>query len=103
MATNSHTAPGKTIQHNRLLRPILGIPVFYKVLIANSFIIFVGATGGTWLASGLNTTPQVPIFLMAFVTIGWLLSLSVYFVVLQVAFRPLHCFGKVMKCVQQGV
>src|SRR5436853_5207253 len=102
MATNSHTAPGTTIQHNWLLRPILGIPVFYKVLIANSFIIFVGATGGTWLASGLNTTPQVPILLVAFVTIGWLLSVALNFVVLQIAFRPLHGLGKVMKRVQEG-
>src|SRR5436853_1342910 len=102
MATNSHTARGNTLQHNRLLRPILGIPVFYKVLIANSFIIFVGATGGTWLASGLNTTPQVPILLVAFVTIGWLLSVALNFVVLQIAFRPLHGLGKVMKRVQEG-
>jgi two-component system, NarL family, sensor histidine kinase UhpB len=102
MATNSHTARGNTLQHNRLLRPILGIPVFYKVLIANSFIIFVGATGGTWLASGLNTTPQAPIFLIAFVTIGWLLSVALNFVVLQIAFRPLHGLEKVMKRVQAG-
>ena len=39
----------------RLLRPILALPIFYKVLIANSLIIFVGATGGTWLAANLST------------------------------------------------
>ncbi len=102
MATNSNIAPGKAIQHNWLIRSVLAIPVFYKVLIANSLIIFVGATGGTWLASGLDTMPQVPIFLVAFVTIGWLLSVALNFVVLQIAFRPLHGLGKVMKRVQEG-
>src|SRR5579864_4154352 len=89
-------------RNHRILKPVLAIPVFYKVLIANSLIIFVGATGGTWLASGLDTTPQVPIFLIAFVTIGWLLSVALNFVVLQIAFRPLHGLGKVMRRVQEG-
>lgn len=102
MATNSNTTNGKTMQNNILLKPLLGIPVFYKVLIANSFIIFVGATGGTWLASRLNTIPQAPIFLVAFVTIGWLVSVALNFVVLQIAFRPLHDLEKVMKHVQKG-
>ncbi len=35
------------VQNNGLLKPLLAIPVFYRVLIANSLIIFVGATGGT--------------------------------------------------------
>jgi two-component system sensor histidine kinase UhpB len=87
-----------------LLRLILGIPVFYKVLIANSLIIFVGATGGTWLASRLNTNtiPQVPIILITFITLGWLVSVALNFVVLQIAFRPLHALEKVMKHVQEG-
>src|SRR5438445_710577 len=34
-----------------IFRPLLSLPVFYKVLFANSLIIFVGATGGTWLTS----------------------------------------------------
>lgn len=93
---------GEVVQNNRLLRPLLGLPVFYKVLLANSFIIFVGASGGTWLASQLNRTTYAPIFLIVFVTIGWLVSVILNFVVLQIAFRPLMDLGKVMKRVQTG-
>src|SRR5579871_5058336 len=49
------TEPGQ--QGNRLLRRLLSIPIFYKVLFANSLIIFAGATGGTWLATHLNESP----------------------------------------------
>ncbi|GAC1403289.1 MAG: hypothetical protein NVS4B12_04430 [Ktedonobacteraceae bacterium] len=93
---------GEVVQNNRLLRPLLGLPVFYKVLLANSFIIFVGASGGTWLASQLNRITYAPIFLVVFVTIGWLVSVILNFVVLQIAFRPLMDLGKVMKRVQTG-
>jgi len=92
----------EVVQNNKLLRPFLGIPVFYKVLLANSFIIFVGASGGTWLASQLNSTTYAPISLIVFVTIGWLVSVILNFVVLQIAFRPLMDLGKVMKRVQAG-
>jgi len=47
----------ETKQNNKLLRTLLGIPVLYKVLLANSLIIFAGATGGTWLATNLNHSP----------------------------------------------
>ncbi len=92
----------EVVQNNKLLRPLLGIPVFYKVLLANSLIIFVGATGGTWLASQLNSTTYAPISLIVFVAIGWLVSVILNFVVLQIAFRPLMDLGKVMKRVQTG-
>lgn len=90
-------------QNNTILKPLLGIPVFYKVLIANSLIIFVGATGGTWLASNLNSSPYAtPTLLAIFITIGWLVSVALNFVVLQVAFRPLMRLGKVMSRVREG-
>lgn len=89
----------------RLLRPILVLPVFYKVLIANSLIIFAGATGGTWLAVNLNsnTSPYAtPMSLAIFVAFGWLISIILNFVVLQFAFQPLMHLGKVMNRVQAG-
>ena len=88
---------------NRILKIVLGIPIFYRVLIANSLIIFVGATGGTWLATHLNASPYAtPMSLMIFVTTGWLVSVALNFVVLQIAFRPLTELGKVMKRVRAG-
>ena len=93
---------GDVVRQNKLLRPFFGIPVFYKVLIANSFIIFVGATGGTWLASQLNRIKYAPIYLIIFVAFGWLVSVALNFVVLQIAFRPLVDLTKVMNRVQGG-
>ncbi|HLH63013.1 MAG TPA: sensor histidine kinase [Ktedonobacteraceae bacterium] len=91
------------VRKNRMLKPLLSIPVFYKVLIANSLIIFIGATGGTWLATHLNKEPYAtPMSLIIFIAIGWLISIVLNFVVLQVAFRPLFHLGKVMDRVQQG-
>jgi len=88
---------------NSILKALLGIPVFYKVLIANSLIIFVGATGGTWLATHLNISPYAtPMSLIVFITMGWLVSVVLNFVVLQIAFRPLTDLVKVMKRVQAG-
>jgi len=55
---HSSTESEEVIHSHKILRPWLGIPVFYKVLIANSLIIFVGATGGTWLASNLHNSQQ---------------------------------------------
>jgi two-component system, NarL family, sensor histidine kinase UhpB len=86
---------------NRILQPLLRIPVFYRVLISNSLIIFVGATIGTWLATRLQTSPY-PLILVIFVTVGWLVSVALNFVLLQIAFRPLLALGKVMNRVQSG-
>ncbi len=101
---NHHnTEREKASQNNKLLRTLLGIPVLYKVLLANSLIIFVGATGGTWLATNLNNSPYAtPTSLIMFITIGWLLSVALNFVLLQVAFHPLIHLGKVMNRVQAG-
>ncbi|HET8840601.1 MAG TPA: sensor histidine kinase [Ktedonobacteraceae bacterium] len=87
----------------RILKPLLALPVFYKVLIANSLIIFAGATGGTWLAVNLNSRPYAtPMSLAIFVAFGWLISIALNFVVLQFAFHPLMHLGKVMNRVQAG-
>jgi two-component system sensor histidine kinase UhpB len=90
------------VQRNKLLRPLLGVPVFYRVLIANSLIIFVGATVGTYLATNLNSISYAPTALVIFVTVGWLASIGLNFVLLQIAFRPLLDLGKVMNRVQAG-
>lgn len=100
--TNSGTKFGEIVQNNGLLKPLLAIPVFYRVLLANSLIIFVGATGGTWLASQLNSSSYAPMVLVIFVTVGWLVSVALNFVLLQIAFRPLMDLGKVMSRVQAG-
>ena len=91
------------MQNHRLLKRLRTIPIFYKVLVANSAIIFVGATVGTWLATQLRPGSYTPtIILVAFVTIGWLVSVALNFVLLQFAFRPLMDLGKIMNGLQAG-
>lgn len=89
-------------RNNRFVRRILSIPVFYRVLVANSLIIFIGATGGTWLASQLPSNSYAPTGLIIFITVGWLVSVVMNFVLLRIAFRPLMDLGKVMHRVQEG-
>src|SRR5713101_7389995 len=90
-------------QSNRFLRPLLGIPALYKVLIVNSLIIFIGATGGTWLAANLNNSPYAtPASLVIFIALGWLVSVALNFVMLKITFRPLMHLGRVMNRVQAG-
>jgi len=93
------------IQDNNhtFLKRLLGIPIFYKVLLANSLIIFIGATGGTWLAANLgNNSYATPMSLIIFVAVGWLVSVVLNFVLLQIAFRPLMQLEQVMSRVQAG-
>lgn len=102
VTTRQQQAETEQQQHSAL-KPLLSIPIFYKILIANSFIIFVGATGGTWLAMHLNNSPYAtPMSLVGFIATGWLISIALNFVVLQIAFRPLTHLGKVMQRVQAG-
>src|SRR5258708_12398156 len=85
----AHSSKKYEQRNNSLFKTLLGVPVFYKVLVANSLIIFIGATGGTWLATHLNTTPYAtPTSLVVFITLGWLVRLVLNFVVRQIAFRP---------------
>ncbi|HTI14579.1 MAG TPA: HAMP domain-containing sensor histidine kinase [Dictyobacter sp.] len=98
--TNTGAPHTNLIWKSKILGSLLKVPVFYRVLIANSVIIFVGATGGTYLATRLNTISYAP--LIIFVTVGWLVSVALNFVFLQIAFRPLLALGKVMNRVQGG-
>jgi two-component system, NarL family, sensor histidine kinase UhpB len=101
--TNPQPIYQETMQNHGLLKRLLSIPIFYRVLVANSAIIFVGATVGTWLASRLRSGSYAPtIILVAFVAVGWLVSVALNFVLLQIAFRPLMDLGKIMNRVQVG-
>src|SRR5258708_11089021 len=83
---------------NSIFRALLGIPVFYKVLIANSLIIFIGATGGKLLATHLNTSPRAtPWAPVVFFTICWVVSVVLHFVGFPLALPPLFHLGKVIK------
>lgn len=93
----------EAMQNHGPLKRLLSVPIFYRVLVANSAIIFIGATVGTWLATQLRSGSYAPtIILVAFVAVGWLVSVALNFVLLQFAFRPLMDLGKIMNRVQAG-
>jgi two-component system sensor histidine kinase UhpB len=79
----------------------LALPVLFKVLIANSLVILVGATLGTYLATRIHQ-PNGAEILIGFVTTGWLISVLINFVLLKIAFHPLTQLRETMKRIQGG-
>ena len=77
------------------------MPVLLKVLLANSVVILVGATLGTYLATRIYQ-PNGPAFLMGFVAAGWLVSVLINFVLLKIAFHPLTQLRETMRRIQAG-
>ncbi len=82
-------------------RSLLALPVLFKVLIANSLVILVGATLGTYLATRIYQ-PNGPAFLIGFVVVGWLASVLINFVLLKITFHPLTRLRVTMQRIQAG-
>jgi two-component system sensor histidine kinase UhpB len=81
------------------------LPILYRVLIANSAIVVVGAVIGTWAtAAATRRSGEIagaPMVLV-FAVLGVILSVAVNFVVLRAAFRPLDTLARVADAVRQG-
>ncbi len=82
-------------------RSLLALPVMLKVLLANSVVILVGATLGTYLATRIYQ-PNGAAFLIGFVAAGWLVSVLINFILLKIAFHPLTQLRETMKRIQAG-
>ncbi len=83
------------------LLKLLALPVLLKVLLANSLVILVGATLGTYLATRIHQ-PNGTAILVVFVATGWLISVVINFILLKIAFHPLTQLRETMKRVQAG-
>jgi two-component system sensor histidine kinase UhpB len=83
------------------LKTLFAIPLLYKVLFANSFVILIGATLGTYLATQLEGNSR-PVILVGFVITGLLLSVVINFVLLKLALYPLTHLRETMREVQAG-
>ncbi|HEY8490551.1 MAG TPA: HAMP domain-containing sensor histidine kinase [Dehalococcoidia bacterium] len=83
---------------------LLGFPLFYKVLVANSAIVVLGAALGTWLTARLVSGDQVTqVQLIAgFAVAGTVLSFLVNYVALRAAFRPLEALRRTAAAVRAG-
>ncbi|MFQ6058799.1 MAG: histidine kinase [Anaerolineae bacterium] len=80
---------------------LLNLPIFYKILIANSLIIIVGAIGGTWLTR--HFIQQSNFALASFFALsGIALSILINFFVLKTALQPLSSLQETVEKVYQG-
>jgi two-component system sensor histidine kinase UhpB len=77
------------------------MPLLYKVLCANSIVILIGATLGTYLATRLQGTSR-PVLIVGFVVTGLLISVGINFLLLKLALHPLHRLRETMSLVQDG-
>ena len=82
------------------------MPLFYKVLIANSVIVVLGALAGTTITLNLaQSRPQEGLYIplvCLFATIGLLLSTALNGLLLNAAFRPLKSLRATARQVRQG-
>src|SRR5262245_40626685 len=90
----------------RLMRDrLLGLPIIYKVLVANTAILVVGAVGGTWLTIGIaRNSPAVEHYelLAAFAAVGVFVSVVVNYLVLRAALAPLTALAAAVSEVRNG-
>lgn len=102
MTADARGYPGSAARHPLLrLRRALALPLLYKVLFANSVVILLGATLGTYLATRLNTAGGIPI-LIAFIASGLLISVAINFALLKLALTPITRLRETMRQAQAG-
>jgi two-component system sensor histidine kinase UhpB len=77
------------------------LPLLYKVLAANSIVILIGATMGTYLATYLQGNSR-PVVLVGFVVTGLLISVAINFALLKLALYPLQRLRETMALVETG-
>src|ERR1700687_771222 len=87
--------PGLALKARRVsrgtVRRVLGVPIFYKVLVANSAIVILGAVFGTWITvqyGRFEPDRSSGELVAAFALVGITLTVLVNFMVLKAAFLP---------------
>jgi two-component system, NarL family, sensor histidine kinase UhpB len=85
------------------LRRLANVSIFYKILIANSSIVVVGAIAGTALTLRFgDDVDSVLEFVVLFALIGTLISVVVNWFVLRATFQPLDELERTVDQVRQG-
>lgn len=88
-----------------LLRPLLGVPLFYKILAGNVLVVVVGAVVAPWATDWYHhRSPDSPTasLVLLFVVVGVGVSALVNAVIIRVALRPLNQLEQSARRVQQG-
>jgi two-component system, NarL family, sensor histidine kinase UhpB len=89
----------------RLFAIIAALPIFTKVMIGNAGVVIFGAVMGTYVTSHTvrNESAGTPLELaFVFAAIGALLSVTVNWVVLKLALRPLDGITRTVEKVRKG-
>jgi len=87
----------------RAFHQLAHLPIFYKVLIANSFIVVGGAIVGTTLTLlSTGNTQHLPELVALFAVSGTLLSVFINWIVLRAAFRPIDVLEQTADEVRRG-
>ncbi|MCS7051645.1 MAG: histidine kinase, partial [Thermomicrobium sp.] len=87
----------------RIIERLAHLPIFYKVLIANSLIVVGGAVVGTTLTLlSTGSTDHLPELVALFATSGTLLSVLINWIVLRAAFRPIEVLEQTADEVRRG-
>lgn len=85
------------------LRPLLRLPILYRVLVANAAIVVLGAVAGTSLTvRATRDNWGGASLVLGFVLLGVILSVAVNWLVLRAAFRPLTCLERAAEAVRAG-
>jgi two-component system sensor histidine kinase UhpB len=86
-------------------RRVLGVPIFTKVLVANSAIVVLGAVCGTWLTDlyrQFDPNRSSGELVAVFALVGITLCLLVNIIVLKAAFLPLASLERAIEEVRRG-
>jgi two-component system, NarL family, sensor histidine kinase UhpB len=83
------------------LKRLYALPLLFRVLLANSVVILLGATLGTYLATRLQEQ-RGPLVLGGFVFTGLLVSVLINYMLLKLALTPLTRLRETMRQVQAG-
>lgn len=88
-----------------LINRVFGIPLLYKVLVANAAVVVLGATIGTLITVRTvhdQDDPRSYGLITIFAIVGIILSLVVNFIVLRAAFQPLDRLAEVAELIRLG-
>ena len=106
--TGHHAITWRTRGHRLLdaavkprIKQLYAIPLLYKVLTANSIVILLGATLGTYLATRLKDTNSL-VVLVGFVLLGLIISVVINYALLKFALSPLTRLRETMQQAQAG-
>lgn len=92
--------PDSTSLTTAIRQRLARVPLFAQIVIANSFIIIIGAIGGTLLTSHLTDVAADVWLIFLFASVGTTLTILINSWLIRIALRPLRDLSKLISKVQ---